>query len=99
MKNRTSRGTWSGSLPFKAFAKARGWSTAALAIAWVLRQGDHIIPIPGTRTPEHLAENASAAAISLSEDEWREIDAILPPGFAHGHRYSSQQLNGVEQYC
>ncbi|WP_373504572.1 aldo/keto reductase [Aestuariivirga sp.] len=84
---------------FKAFARARGWSTAALAIAWVLRQGDHIIPIPGTRTPEHLAENASAAAISLSEDEWREIDAILPPGFAHGHRYSDQQINGTEQYC
>ena len=85
--------------PFKAFARSRGWPTAALAVAWVLRQGDHIIPIPGTRTPEHLSELAAAASISLSDEDLREIDRILPPGFAHGHRYSEQQLNGVEQYC
>ena len=84
---------------FKAFAKSRGWPTAALAMAWVLRQGDHIIPIPGTRTPEHLSELAAAASISLSDDDLRDIDRILPPGFAHGHRYSDQQLNGTEQYC
>ena len=84
---------------FKAFAHAHGWSTTALALAWVLRQGDHIIPIPGTRTPEHLAENAAATSISLTDDDLREIDNILPPGFAHGHRYSEQQLVGVEQYC
>ena len=85
--------------PFKAFAKSRGWPTAALALAWVLRQGDHVIPIPGTRTPEHLSELAAAATITLSDADLDEIDRILPPGFAHGHRYSDQQLNGVEQYC
>ena len=84
---------------FRAFAKARGWTTAALALAWVLRQGEHIIPIPGTRTPGHLAENAAASAITLTDDDLREIDRLLPPGFAHGHRYSDQQLSGVEQYC
>jgi aryl-alcohol dehydrogenase-like predicted oxidoreductase len=84
---------------FRAFATARGWSTAALAIAWVLRQAEHIVAIPGTRTPGHLAENAAAAAIALSDDDLREIDRLLPPGFAHGHRYSEQQLNGIEQYC
>ena len=84
---------------FKAFARSRGWTTAALALAWVLRQGDHIIPIPGTRTPEHLTENAGSSAITLGDDDLREIDRLLPPGFAHGHRYSDQQLNGIEQYC
>lgn len=84
---------------FKAFARSRGWPTAALAVAWVLHQGDHIIPIPGTRTPEHLAELAVAAKISLTEEDLREIGRLLPVGFAHGHRYSISQLNGVEQYC
>ncbi len=84
---------------FRRFAKARGWPTAALAIAWVLRQGDHIIPIPGTRTAEHLEELSQATTLSLSDDDLAEIDRLLPPGFAHGHRYSDQQLNGVEQYC
>ena len=84
---------------FKAFAKARGWTTTALALAWLLRQGDHILPIPGTRTPEHLAENAGASAITLTGDDLGEIGRLLPPGFAHGHRYSDQQLSGVEQYC
>lgn len=84
---------------FKAFARSRGWTTAALALAWVLRQGEHIIPIPGTRTAEHLTENAGSSAITLGDDDLREIDRLLPPGFAHGHRYSDQQLNGIEQYC
>jgi aryl-alcohol dehydrogenase-like predicted oxidoreductase len=85
--------------PFKAFARSRGWPTAALATAWVLHRGDHIIPIPGTRTPEHLSELAAAAAIALSDADLREIDRLLPPGFAHGHRYSEQQIIGTEQYC
>jgi aryl-alcohol dehydrogenase-like predicted oxidoreductase len=84
---------------FKSFARQRGWTTAALAIAWTLRQGEHVIPIPGTRSPDHLAENAAATEIVLAEEDMREIDRILPPGFAHGHRYSEQQLKGVEQYC
>lgn len=84
---------------FKSFARSRGWTTSALAVAWVLRQGEHVIPIPGTRAPDHLAENAAAAAIALSDDDLRAIDRLLPPGFAHGHRYSERQLNGVEQDC
>jgi aryl-alcohol dehydrogenase-like predicted oxidoreductase len=85
--------------PFKAFARSRGWATASLAVAWVLHQGDHIVPIPGTRTPEHLEELAAAASISLTDEDLHQIDGLLPPGFAHGHRYSDQQLNGTEQYC
>lgn len=84
---------------FRAFAHARGWSTAAAAVAWVLAQGDHLIPIPGTRTAQHLAEWSGADRITLTAQDRAEIDRLLPPGFAHGDRYSDAQMAGVERYC
>jgi aryl-alcohol dehydrogenase-like predicted oxidoreductase len=84
---------------FKAYACKRGWTPAALALAWVLHKGDHIIPIPGTRTPEHLAENADCDAIDLSAADLAEIEEILPAGFAHGNRYSEDQQKSSELYC
>lgn len=84
---------------FKAYAKSRGWMPSALANAWVLHQGDHIIPIPGTRTAEHHAENLKASDISLTAADLAEIEAILPAGFAHGNRYSTEQQGSAEQYC
>lgn len=85
--------------PFQAFARSRGWSTAAAAVAWTLDRGQHVLPIPGTRSPAHLQELASAAAITFTDADRAEIDRLLPPGFAHGARYSEAQLNGVETYC
>jgi aryl-alcohol dehydrogenase-like predicted oxidoreductase len=84
---------------FRSFAKSRGWTTAALANAWVLNKGDHIIPIPGTRTAEHLAENAVASDIRLSADDLAKIDALLPAGWAEGNRYSDEQQKSSELYC
>jgi aryl-alcohol dehydrogenase-like predicted oxidoreductase len=84
---------------FKAFAKSRGWATAALANAWVLSKGDHIIPIPGTRTAEHLGENAKASDIHLSADDIAQIEALLPVGWAEGNRYSDEQQKSSELYC
>jgi aryl-alcohol dehydrogenase-like predicted oxidoreductase len=84
---------------FNDYAAKKGLSPATLAIAWVLHQGDHIIPIPGTRTAAHLEEDAAAASISLSAQDIAEIEAILPAGFAHGARYSEAQANGPEDYC
>ncbi len=84
---------------FKIFAQSRGWTTSALAVAWVLHQAPHIIPIPGTRTAEHLAETAAASRINLSTDDLGEIESILPVGFAHGNRYSVEQQGSAEQYC
>lgn len=84
---------------FRAFARERGWAPAALAIAWVLNRGDHIIPIPGTRGPEHLEEDAKGADIALDAETLAQIEAILPVGFAHGDRYSEQQGSGSERYC
>ena len=85
--------------PFKAFAAAKGVTPAQVALAWVLSRGDHLIPIPGTHMPAHLEDNAGAAALTLSPDDLAEIDRILPPGFAHGDRYSEKQLIGAERYC
>ncbi len=84
---------------FKAFAKSRGWPTVALANAWVLSKGEHIIPIPGTRTPEHLAENAAASAITLTAEDLATIENLLPPGWAEGNRYSDEQQKSSELYC
>jgi aryl-alcohol dehydrogenase-like predicted oxidoreductase len=83
----------------KTFARNRGWTPAALANAWVLAQGDHIIPIPGTRTAEHHAENLKASEIVLSAADLAEIEKVLPAGFAHGNRYSVEQQGSAEQYC
>lgn len=85
--------------PFKAFARARGWSVAAAALAWVLDRGDHLIPIPGTRTAAHLSEWATADRIVLTDEDRAEIVRLLPAGFAHGDRYNDQQIIGVERYC
>lgn len=84
---------------FRAYAADKNISTAGLAIAWTLAQDDHSIPIPGTRTVEHLLECAQGAEITLSTDELAEIEEILPVGFAHGSRYSDQQKVGPEDYC
>jgi len=85
--------------PFKALAADLGTTSAALAMAWILERDERHIPIPGTRSPAHLEELASAASLSLSTETMAEIDRILPPGFAYGHRYSDAQQVGAELYC
>jgi aryl-alcohol dehydrogenase-like predicted oxidoreductase len=85
--------------PFREFATSCGTTPAALAIAWVLAQGDHLIPIPGTRSAEHLRDDATGAHLRLTADDMAEIDRILPLGFAHGDRYSDAQWIGPERYC
>ncbi len=84
---------------FRTWAADHGWAPASVAIAWTLARGSNIIPIPGTRTPEHLAELAAGAAIGLTADHLAEIETILPAGFAHGDRYSEPQWIGPERYC
>ncbi len=83
---------------FKAYAVNHGWKPAGLALAWVLHQGEHLIPIPGTRSPEHLAINAAGAEIKLTAQHLKDIEEILPVGFAHGNRYSEAAQASVEIY-
>ncbi|MGC6516471.1 MAG: aldo/keto reductase [Candidatus Puniceispirillaceae bacterium] len=85
--------------PFRALAKSLDLSAAGLAIAWLLHQGDHIIPIPGTRHLSHLDEALKGADFIISDEVAAQIDSILPIGWAHGDRYNEGQWWGPERYC
>ena len=85
--------------PFKAFARDHGITPAGLAIAWCLARGDHLIPIPGTRTAVHLAECAAGSDFAMTDDTMAQIERLLPVGWAHGDRYTHEQWNGPEGYC
>ncbi len=85
--------------PFQALAADMGMSAAGLAVAWVLAQGDHIIPIPGTRSPAHFAQLLEAAERPLGTDDLAAIERVLPVGWAHGDRYSAVQWQGPERFC
>ena len=71
----------------KRLAGEKGVTPAQLALAWVLEQGDDIVPIPGTTSAEHLEENAAALDVTFSDRELERIDEIAPQGAAAGDRY------------
>ncbi len=72
-------------------ADGKGITITQLALAWLLAQGSDIVPIPGTRKPERLAENAAAADIELSAPDLARIEEILPAG-AYGSRYPQAMM-------
>jgi aryl-alcohol dehydrogenase-like predicted oxidoreductase len=76
-------------------AKEHKSTPAQLALAWVLAQGDDIVPIPGTRHPERVEENARALDDVLSESDLRRIDAAAPKGAAAGERYAEGGMKSV----
>ena len=85
--------------PFRALAQSVGLSAAGLAIAWLLDQGDHIIPIPGTRHLSHLDEAIDGACFTMTAEIAAHIERLLPIGWAHGDRYNEDQWWGPERYC
>lgn len=72
-------------------AKSKGISVAQLALAWLLAQGDDIVPIPGTRSPRRLEENVAAAQVALTSEDLVRIQEILPQGAA-GSRYPAAMM-------
>lgn len=76
-------------------AQKKGCTTAQLALAWVLAQGNFIFPIPGTKHIKYLEENIGALQIRLSPQELADIDAIAPKGAAVGQRYPEAMMNSV----
>jgi aryl-alcohol dehydrogenase-like predicted oxidoreductase len=76
-------------------AKEHKCTPAQLALAWVLAQGDDIVPIPGTRHPERVEENIRALDVVLSESDLRRIDAAAPKGAAAGERYAEGAMKSV----
>lgn len=84
--------------PFLALAREMGEPAAALAVAWCRAKGDHVVPIPGTKSVSHLAELIRGAELELSGDQVTAIEASLPLGWAHGDRYNVTQWVGPEKY-
>jgi aryl-alcohol dehydrogenase-like predicted oxidoreductase len=65
-----------------------GCTPAQLALAWLLHQGDDVAPIPGTRRPRRVEENAAAADVELTDEQLRALEAAFPPGATAGDRYA-----------
>jgi aryl-alcohol dehydrogenase-like predicted oxidoreductase len=84
---------------FRSYAADQGLSPAALALAWILDQGSHLIPIPGTRMADHVLDWVAASQIALTPDLRAAIARLLPVGWAYGDRYDHDQASTVERYC
>jgi aryl-alcohol dehydrogenase-like predicted oxidoreductase len=74
-----------------ALADTKGIAVTQLALAWLLAQGDDIVPIPGTRSPQRVAENAAAAHVTLTPEDLARVLEILPHGAA-GSRYPEAMM-------
>ncbi|QLE49870.1 aldo/keto reductase [Nostoc sp. C057] len=71
----------------KAIATEKGVTASQLALAWLLAQGEDIVPIPGTKRRTYLEENVAATDITLTEEELNRLEAVAPKGVAAGERY------------
>ena len=78
-----------------ALAEAKGCTPAQIALAWVMAQGEDIVPIPGTRRPSYLKQNAAAVDIELTEAERTRLAEALPLGAAAGARYPEAMMRRV----
>jgi aryl-alcohol dehydrogenase-like predicted oxidoreductase len=78
-------------------ARAKGCTPSQLALAWLLSQGDFIVPIPGTKRRKYLEDNAGALGVTLTADDQARIDAILPPGAAAGPRYGDAGMRSIQE--
>ena len=81
----------------RVLAADKGCSAAQFALAWVLAQGEHIVPIPGTRRIANLDENLDALEFGLTSDELAAIDAVFPRGAAAGPRYPEASMAAVNR--
>jgi aryl-alcohol dehydrogenase-like predicted oxidoreductase len=79
----------------KTLAEKKACSASQLAIAWVLAQGEDVVPIPGTKRRKYLEQNLGALEIRLTPEELREIEAIAPKGVAAGTRYPESMMGTV----
>jgi aryl-alcohol dehydrogenase-like predicted oxidoreductase len=71
----------------EALAARKQCTPSQLALAWVLAQGDDVVPIPGTKRRQYLEQNVAATNVTLTPEELREIDRVAPKGVAAGERY------------
>lgn len=81
----------------EAMAEEKGCTAAQLALAWVLAQGEDIVPIPGTKRRKYLEQNLAALNVTLTSDDLARIDRVLPPGAAAGTRYAAPQMQALNR--
>jgi len=81
----------------RAIAREKGCAASQLALAWVLAQGDDIVPIPGTKRRTYLEENVGALDVRLDAKDLARIDEILPAGAAAGLRYPEFMMQFVNR--
>jgi aryl-alcohol dehydrogenase-like predicted oxidoreductase len=79
-----------------AFAAGRHASCAQIALAWLLNKHSNVVPIPGSRQPQHIVENAAAADIKLSAQEISQLEALFPPSSVAGARLPPAAMAGIE---
>ena len=79
----------------KAIASEKSLTPGQLALAWLLAQGNDIVPIPGTKRQSYLEENIAATDITLTLEELNQIEAVAPKGSAAGSRYPEQQMKAL----
>lgn len=80
----------------QALAQRKGCTPAQLTLAWVLAQGEDIVPIPGTKRRRTLEENVAALDVVLTEAERVELAAVFPPDAAAGWRYPEEMMRLVD---
>ncbi|ACX86650.1 aldo/keto reductase [Pectobacterium parmentieri WPP163] len=78
-------------------AQEKQVTPSQLALAWVLAQGEHIVPIPGTKRRRYLEENVAALDVTLTKEELATINAIFPPDAAAGERYGKESMATLNQ--
>jgi aryl-alcohol dehydrogenase-like predicted oxidoreductase len=81
----------------EAMAKEKGCTPAQLALAWVVAQGEDIVPIPGTKRRKYLEDNAGALNVQLTPQDLRRLDEVFPHGAAAGLRYPETMMKVVNQ--
>ncbi len=81
----------------KEIATEKNFTSGQLALAWLLAQGEDIVPIPGTKRKERLEENLRSLEIELSENDLQRIKEIAPIGVAAGTRYPEALMHGVNR--
>jgi aryl-alcohol dehydrogenase-like predicted oxidoreductase len=79
----------------EAIAKEKGCTPAQLTLAWVLAQGEDVIPIPGTKRRSYLEDNAAAVNLTLTAQELRRLEEVAPRGAASGSRYPEEMMRAV----
>lgn len=81
----------------KALAERKRCTPAQIALAWVLAQGNDIVPIPGTKRMKYLEDNLGALEVELSPDDLSALDELFPPGAATGERYAPELMEMVNR--